>query len=296
MTETGCIDPSRFALWCKTNLCKKKDLSVWQILHILFCTNLDFQTTSRPDHLSQATNKDLQWELTHGRVMFWGVYKLKEHCCVDIFDDEIRGTLDNFSDKVDPTPQWLIESKALPPVALRIICLLEPLSLNLRTWTPCQDRFSRSHTEPQLTHSRVWYPFPTSQKPVFFPLAKNLQATRLNIVFNRLDLQSDVDHSGPADLRDSVEHYVMLRHNPAPVTDYITKLQFQKQIKVNYIPSALQNCSWSLLDSLPCCSSLLISLKSGRKRRTRSFSVVLAGFGFQWERGLLPIVNGSTHI
>lgn len=32
-------------------------------------------------------------------VIVWGVYKLKECHRVDILDDEIRGTLGNFSDK-----------------------------------------------------------------------------------------------------------------------------------------------------------------------------------------------------
>lgn len=32
-------------------------------------------------------------------VIVWGVYKLKERHLIDILDDEIRGTLGNFSDK-----------------------------------------------------------------------------------------------------------------------------------------------------------------------------------------------------
>lgn len=32
-------------------------------------------------------------------AIVWGVYKLKERRLVDIRDDEIRGTLGNFSDK-----------------------------------------------------------------------------------------------------------------------------------------------------------------------------------------------------
>lgn len=35
----------------------------------------------------------------HDAVIVWDVYKLKEPRCVDILDDEIRGTLGNFSDK-----------------------------------------------------------------------------------------------------------------------------------------------------------------------------------------------------
>lgn len=35
----------------------------------------------------------------YGAAVVWGVYKLKERHRVDILDDEIRGTLGNFSDK-----------------------------------------------------------------------------------------------------------------------------------------------------------------------------------------------------
>lgn len=87
--------------------------------------------------------------------MFRGVYKLKEHRCVDILDDEIRGTLDNSSDKVEATSHRLIESKALGWVAVRIICLVAPLSLNVGTRTPCQDGLECHHPAPQLTHKQV---------------------------------------------------------------------------------------------------------------------------------------------
>lgn len=82
--------------------------------------------------------------------MVWGVYKLKERRRVDILDDEIRGTLGNFSDKAAPTPRRLIESKALAQVAVRIICLVSPLSLNAGASTPCQDSLNR-HRPRQST-------------------------------------------------------------------------------------------------------------------------------------------------
>lgn len=90
--------------------------------------------------------------------MFCAVYKWKEPCCVDIVDDEIRGTLDNFSDEVESSPRCLIESKALGWVAVRIICLVAPLGLNVGTRTPCQD--TSLHNQPPTNkpnhYSQVW--------------------------------------------------------------------------------------------------------------------------------------------
>lgn len=37
--------------------------------------------------------------MMYDAVIVWGVYKLKERHLIDILDDEIRGTLGNFSDK-----------------------------------------------------------------------------------------------------------------------------------------------------------------------------------------------------
>lgn len=86
--------------------------------------------------------------------MVWGVYKLKERRRVDILDDEIRGTLGNFSDKAAPTPRRLIESKALAQVAVRIICLVSPLSLNAGASTPCQDSLNRHPPAPEHRHKQ----------------------------------------------------------------------------------------------------------------------------------------------
>lgn len=90
--------------------------------------------------------------------MFCAVYKWRERCCVDIVDDEIRSTLDNFSDEVESSTRCRIESKALGSVAVRIIRLVAPLGLNVATRTPCQDttpHHQRLTNEPNQ-QSQVW--------------------------------------------------------------------------------------------------------------------------------------------
>lgn len=67
------------------------------------------------------------------------MYKLKECRFVDAPDDEIRGTLGNSSDIAVQTLGWMIESKALEQVAVRIICLVSPLGPSVGASAPRQD-------------------------------------------------------------------------------------------------------------------------------------------------------------